>query len=219
LATTRFFLWSVFGVVTITLGFLSYVLARGYSNLEQLSRGVDIVVKVMAVLGGGSWALNRYYMSRSDVPQLKIESALDLVEGHEFSPPSESDLLLYRLDIVNTGKTVIPSFQQAIIFEAVFPGGTEARYEEIHRWPEHGMHLSGEVEPGSWSAVNSALPISASVVAIRIFIDLVLEGGSRWTWHRTFRVRGKAVSGGYRRNSDANSVPNQRLQRTADAAR
>lgn len=193
LATTRYLFISIAIAISVSTSLALSLIIKGYLDLDQLSTVVDTAVKLLGVIIGAIWALNRYYISRFDVPQLRVDCSFDLVEGPELSPVSQDDLLLFRLDIVNTGKAALPPSRQQVLVEKIWLEGNKTQLEEIFRWPVQGRHPTPPVEPGSWSAVNFALPIAPSVIAIRIYIDLIMEGGPRWTWHRSFRVRARST--------------------------
>lgn len=188
--TTNYFIITILILVAAVIVGFALAVALG-TDLEALSRFVDAVTKCLAVLIGTVWALNRYFTSRTDVVQLRVDAGIDTIRSNAFSnsQPVTSGLLAFRLDIVNTGKSLIAPFHQLLEVHAVQPsetGGIE--YVEIARWPAEGLHPGGPIEPGSWSALNSEIPIRDDVKAVRLYLELHLEEDRRWTWHKTFGI-------------------------------
>jgi hypothetical protein len=158
-------------------------------DLDRLSKLMDVILKSLALIAGLLWAGNRYFVLRTDMPQLRVDADVKLVRnvptlGSEGQPA----LLIYRLDIVNTGKTLLHLLNEHVEIDAVYAGMEECRYECLYRWPVEGEHPGGLIEPGSWSAINDVLSCSSVIQVVRVYIKLQLAGGDDWTWHRTFAV-------------------------------
>ena len=180
-------------VVSITvLGVLS---ASDRFTVSTLSSAADMSIKVLAMIFGATWTINRYLVSRVDEPQIRVTANVERVPGRLFSPPVNHDLLIYQLEIENTSKTQIPYFEQVVQIEEVTLDHVGIHHDELHRWPEHGTHLTGPIEPGSWSAINSAVAVSPTVVAVRFYLSLTLASGHKWTWHRTFAPQARETRG------------------------
>jgi len=165
------------------------VLRSGLVDLQTLTSFVDASFKAVALLVGAVWTLNRLYTTRADTPQLRVDADITCVPSSRFGDAtSEQSLLIYRLDIVNTGKTLIEPFEQFVEIQAVTPTPGSVMYTGLSRWPLQGTHPGGPIEPGSWSAINNAISIPVTVQAVRVFINVVLGNKDGWTWHKTFDI-------------------------------
>ena len=161
-------------------------------RLDYLATFVDAVVKSVAVTIGALWALNRYFVSRIDVPQLRVDADISVIPSNKFGNQAELSLLIYRLDIVNTGKALIPSLDQFLEIEGVFPSSDGIQYSPLYRWPSTETHPTSPIEPGSWNAINDAVAIPRNIQAVRFYLDLQLNKRSFWSWHKTFDITSKA---------------------------
>jgi hypothetical protein len=175
-------------VATVILAISLVPLLTGVS-LAHESQYVDTTFKALAVLVGALWALNRYFVFRTDSPQVRVDPDVSLLPGDSFVPPRHFGLLLYRLRIVNTGKILISTMEVLLQVESVEPGDDgEAEYSDLLRWPDAGYHPIGRIEPGSWGAINSAAPIPSTTRAVRLYLEMLLGDGEKWTWHGTFAL-------------------------------
>jgi len=176
---TRHFLPATLGSLAIAWVTLGAIVYTG-GDLDDLSQLVDSAFKVAAVIVGTSWALNRYFTARTDVLQLRVEPTVDTV-----GQPAER-LLVCRLDIVNTGRSLTPTFREWLEIEAASRNAEAVTYMPIFRWPEQGDHRTAPIEPGSWSAISIAVPLPLEVNVVRIYLELDFADGTGWTWHRHF---------------------------------
>ena len=184
--TTKYLILTVFLIVVITIFVYIFVTVRGYISLDILSKYVDIVFKTLAVIIGAIWGLNRYFAARTDALQIRVDPDVKIVRDKSYGRKA---LLIYRLDIVNTGRTLIPQFAYFITIEKVSPSKEiEPSYELLYRLPQTGLQGSGEIEPNSWSAINDSISISSNIKAIRIYIEIHITSGNVWTWHKTFKL-------------------------------
>lgn len=183
--TTRFFLLTVFVTVGVIVAALGILLWQEVATVDQLSKAVDAIFKATAIVVGALWALNRYYIGRTDVPQLRVDPTIDFIPGKE---PDGFGLLVYRLDVVNTGKTLIPTYQQFLRLDSVHALQNGVVHDEITRWPLEGTSNGGPTEPGSWSAINNAHPIPPGTTAVRLYLEIKLVPEKTWTWHQTFKL-------------------------------
>lgn len=175
--------------VTLIVSSFAVVLAANLVSVEFLATFVDAVFKTIATLVAAAWALNRYYLNRTDEPQLRVDADVSAISAQRFSQTSGgAALLIYRLDVVNTGNTLIKPFQQVLEVHAVFPNRMDVEYRPIWRWPAEGTHSGGPIEPTAWSAVSDAISISADVQAVRLYLELELADGGSWTWHKIFNI-------------------------------
>jgi hypothetical protein len=180
-------------VVTITLVIVlvpisfALVIRLGIANIDTLANFVDAVFKTIAILVGAVWALNRLYVARTDATQIRVDDDISYFPASRFSA-SQRALFIYRLDIVNTGKTLIEPFQQYVEVQAVVPSNESIEYMTIWRWPSEGMHPGGPIEPGSWSAINDTVAVSSNVQAIRLYLGVQLSENHFWSWHKTFDI-------------------------------
>ena len=69
-----------------------------------------------------------------------------------------AELLIARLDVVNTSATLIPYLEQHVVVEAVRLAGSALQYESIYQWPDEGFEKSGRLEPSSWPPSTSKHP-------------------------------------------------------------
>lgn len=185
---TRHFLPAVIGSLLIAWTSFAVILTRG-SDLDDAAKLVDALFKIAAVIVGTGWALNRYFMARTDALQLRVDPVVDVVQ-----PDSVGEvvgLFVCRLDIVNTGRVLTPPFRDALTISEVKPRGAEVDYEPRFRWPEEGMHPGAPIEPGSWSAISVAVPFPHKVAVFHVHLQIEFEGGARWTWHRHFVQTGE----------------------------
>jgi hypothetical protein len=186
---TRHLISTILVSILLALGIISVVLLFAPTSLDTFGKATDIVFKVVAIVAGTIWTLNRYYVGRADAPQVRIDADVHVIPSEKFQQnPSQLALLIFRLDVVNTGKVLIPEYNQVIEIVAVRPSERRLQYEVLHKWPAEGHHRGGSIEPGSWSAVNDEVPIPGHVRAIRIYIELKLPGGITSTWHKTFDI-------------------------------
>jgi len=192
--TTKYLVLTVLVIIAITVGGFALVLAYGLTDIDTLATFVDAVFKTVALLVGAIWALNRYFAQRTDVTQIRVDSDVDIIRNNEFGgDSSDLALLVYRLDVVNTGSTLIPDYNQFLEIDAVSPSKEGTRYECLYRWPSIGLHAGGPIEPGSWAAINDAIPVPADVRAVRLYLEIQLSKDNIWTWHKTFDVfKGKS---------------------------
>ncbi|HEV2274990.1 MAG TPA: hypothetical protein VGR96_12540 [Acidobacteriaceae bacterium] len=163
---------------------VSAVLWKKAVTLDQLSKAVDSILKGLAILLGALWSLNRYFTTRTDYPQLRVDMAVNFVPSTAFGKDSLYGLLSYRLDIVNTGKTLLPVTGYCVELANVILSQEAVAYEKFHRWPESGMHSANPIEPGSWGAISEAVACPKDVLAVNLYLDVELEGKRHWTWHR-----------------------------------
>jgi hypothetical protein len=176
-------------IILIPVSFI-VVLRLGISNIDTLATFVDAVFKTIALLIGAIWALNRFFSTRTDATQIRVDDEVSCIPASRFSASQTTQraLLVYRLDIVNTGKTLIEPFQQYVEVQAVVPSQESIDYMTIWRWPVDGMHPGGPIEPGSWSAINDTVGIPPSVQAVRVYLGIQLNQNHFWSWHKTFDV-------------------------------
>lgn len=190
-ATTKYLIVTVSSVLVLTIGLFAIILGLRFTELDKLTKFVDAVFKAMAILLGMMWTLNRYYVGRADSTRLRVDADVSTVHYSEpNSNKSDLALLIFRLDVVNTSAVLIPAYQQRLEIEAASPSTSGTVYNSLYRWPDSGLHPGGPIEPNSWSAINDAISIPASVRAVRIYIEIELSQDSTWTWHKTFDVSG-----------------------------
>jgi hypothetical protein len=133
---------------------------------------------------GTLWAVNRYFAERTDAPQFRVDCDISMIHGDSRNEPG---LLIFRLDLVNTGKTQIGKYKYYIEIDVAKRNKTGVELQPLYRWPKEGSREGGPIEPGSWAAVNDAVACSSSVKAVRVFLAVALEQ-DQWTWHKTFDV-------------------------------
>jgi len=189
---TKYLVLTVVVIIAIIVGSFAIVLAYRLTDVSTLATFVDAVFKTVAISVGCVWALNRYFVSRTDVVQLRVDSDISVVRATEFKSNKHS-LLIYRLDVVNTGKSLIPAYSQCLEIESVSPSPEGINYQSLYRWPLEGLHEGGPIEPNSWSAINDATSVPADVKAVRFYLEIHLSKDNVWTWHKTFDIsKGKS---------------------------
>jgi hypothetical protein len=187
--TTQYFLFTILLIIAVILGGFAIVLGNKLTSIGTLATFVDVVFKTVALIAGCLWALNRYFVGRTDVMQLRVETDVRTVHADEFMNNENSlALLIFRLDVVNTGKSLIPAYSQYLQVESVVPSSEGINYQLLHRWPTVGLHGGNPIEPNSWSAINNAISIPSDVKAVRFYLEIQLSENNVWTWHKTFDV-------------------------------
>lgn len=185
--STRYLAPTVGLVILLVVGTYSAVLHYTHVDIDKLAKFTDAVFKTVALLIGTLWAMNRYFVQRVDAPQLRVDCDITKIGGE-----SEGlSLLIYRLDLVNTGKTQLAESQEYVEIDAVKPSMGGVELTRLYRWPKSGWHPGGPIEPGSWSAINDSISCSDTVKVVRVFIEVQFRGGNHSTWHKTFDVRDK----------------------------
>lgn len=158
-------------------------------TLDHLSKLTDTLLKALAVLVGALWSLNRYFTTRTDQPQLRVEVTIDSAGSECFGQDAVFGILAYRLDINNTGKVLLPVTGHRVEVAKVLVNGDRVLYERLHESPAGGgLHPSGPIEPGSWRGISDAIACPNDVRAVRIFLEIHLEKEGIWTWHRILTV-------------------------------
>ena len=177
-------------LLAIMAGILIYatafylVLYFDLMNLDSLTKVIDAGFKAAVVIASAIWALNRYYVLRTDAPQLAVESEVRLVDFSE----QRGALLLLWLDLRNTGRTLFEDYEHFVEVHALHIKEGSVTEAPLYRWPESGTHPGGPIEPGSWAAINDQFYCPDSVRVVRIFLGVRSEAGYQWTWHRSFDV-------------------------------
>ncbi len=177
---TKYFVVVTAGAVVIAWAGIVAVLISG-ATVDKVTKLVDVAFKVAAVIVASCWALNRYFTARTDALQLRIDPTVEFVDD-----PEMQHLLICRLDVVNTGRALLPSFQETLKLQSVRIEGAELTYDPFFNWPEAGFHSAGSIEPGSSSAVSVAVPLARKVRVVQAYLELRFADGSAYTWHRHF---------------------------------
>ena len=191
--TTRHLVLSTSIFIAVVLTCVVSVLVLAPSGLDKMGKVVDVVLKSTAAIIGGAWALNRYFTTRTDELQLRVDSDVQAISAGSFKETADLGMLIARLDIVNTGKALLPEFEQRIIVNDVRPTTEGIKSDTLYTWPEKGLHPGGPIEPGSWSAINFAHTIPASTLAVQVYLEIYMNDSLNWTWHKTFRLEVQAA--------------------------
>ncbi len=187
--STRLIILSIITIIVAVPSFFAVIIRSGFTDVNTLATFVDATFKTIALLVGSIWTLNRFFVTRLDALHLRVDADVSCIPSLHFQDISSSQsLLVYRLDIVNTGNTLIKPFQHFIQIDAITPVDGKVEHMTIYRWPETDMHLGGPIEPNSWSAVSDAIAIPASTQAIRIFVYIDLANENDWSWHKVFDI-------------------------------
>ncbi|MFN7961279.1 MAG: hypothetical protein U0002_08405 [Thermoanaerobaculia bacterium] len=189
MASTKYLSVTAICLVGVAVGVYCAIVYSGLTSVDQLGKFTDAVFKIVALLVGALWALNRYFTERRDAPQIRIDAEVSLIPGWG---AEEQGLLIFRLDLVNTGKIQIGPFQHFLCIDVPRPTAEGVELTPLYRWPMEGWHFGGPIEPGSWAALNGEVGCARSIRAVRFFVDVKLDADTGWTWHKTFDVSARA---------------------------
>lgn len=181
---TRYVVAMVLGSLCLPILGILGVLHLKLASLAELAMFVDASLKTSVALVGCIWALNRFFVQRTDIPQIRVDADVNVVRFDS----EDKALLVFRLDLINTGKTLVPGYRQFIEVQSVEPGDGGPAIETLYRWPSEGTHKGGPIEPGSWAAINDQLCCRHEICAARIYLEVRLPSEITWTWHKTFDV-------------------------------
>ncbi len=195
-ATTKYIVATIFLLLFSVIGVFYFLLKTDVVSLDKLVPFVDAVFKAMAILLGTIWTLNRYYVKRTDTVQLRVESDVDIIRNPDSSSENKDlALLIFRLDVLNIGAVLIPTYQQRLIIHSVVPTKSGNKYDPLYQWPVSGKYEGGPIEPGTWSAINDAVTVPTNIQAIRVYLEIEFMEGKGWDWHKTFDVSEKKTDG------------------------
>jgi len=186
--STKFLGVTALATIALVVGVYALVLREHWADVDKLAKFSDAVFKTVALLLGTLWAINRYFVERTDAPQFRVDADVSLIRG---GTPKQPALLIFRLDLVNTGKTQIGTFDHFVQIDVATANDSGIELHQIYRWPNAGSHKGGPIEPGSWSAINDEIICPSSTKAVRVFLAVSLNENDQWTWHRTFDVSEK----------------------------
>lgn len=154
IVSTRFLgLTAVFTIVLV-VGAYTAVLRLGFATVDTIGKFVDAVFKAVALLVGTLWAINRYFVERTDAPQFRVDCTVSMVHGPKQPEPA---LLIFRLDLVNTGKVQIGAFQHYVEIDEARATSEGVELRPMYRWPNDGWHPGGllSLALGQRSTMNS----------------------------------------------------------------
>jgi hypothetical protein len=188
--TTRYLLLSSLVAIITAIAIFSYIFYYESADIDKLSKYIDILFKSIVLIIGTFWALNRYYISRTDIIRLRIvnSNAKLIKDTDSIDKKQELGLLILNLDILNEGNVLIRERWQYYVVESVFPSNEGTKYEQIYRFPPIGFDHEGPIEPGSWAAINDSIPIPKTIRAVRIYLEIHIPNEPIWTWHKTFEI-------------------------------
>lgn len=178
-ATLVVFAFAIIVVITLLVKLIT---------LDQLATLVDTLLKALVILLGALWSLNRYFITRTDYPQLRVEASTDIVPSTAFGSDATFGLLSYRLDIINTGKILLPATGYRVNVDSVSLRKNRVFYRRLYEWPRNNLHPAYPIEPGSWAGISDAIVCSREVRAVRVFLEVHLEKREPWTWHRIITI-------------------------------
>jgi hypothetical protein len=167
---------------------MATLLTKHLTTLDQLTKISDVFLKATASVVAAAWALNRYFTARVDELKLSINSDVSVVPAGGFGDTPELGLLIVRLEVVNTGNSLVPDFDQFLVADEIYPTRDGVGERTLWRWPETGLHSGGLIEPGSWSAINTVHCISASTRVVRLYLEIHMDEAPKWSWHKTFKI-------------------------------
>ena len=187
-ALSRQFMWTTVLFVLIPVAAVTAAVAFTAVDVDEAQSYVDILVKLVALVVGGAWAIDRYLTARTDSPHLRLSSRAELVERGT-TANSEKALLLYRIEVVNTGRVLVSdySIEVEVASVEVSEAAMEPEYYVLAEVPpRHG----GPIEPGSWAAVSGTVLAPSDLAAVRLAATIVSLAGESWTWHELVAVSG-----------------------------
>ena len=192
-ATTKFLVFTVFFIILGTTSIVYLILYLEVISLDAASKFIDTIFKATSVLVALVWALNRYFVHRTDEIQLRVDADVNYIKSEDFSTIDNNlALLLLRLDVVNTGNVLIPAYKQFLQIEAAYPLTDEIDWKQLYRWPKRRIASAvAQIEPKSWGAISEAISIPDDVKAIRIYLEIQLQTGQVWSWHKNFSLANK----------------------------
>ena len=190
--TTKYLISTVVASLCLPALLLFGILQTGVVSLADTAKFVDASLKLSVVIIGGLWTVNRYFVQGTDVLQLRVDVDLNVIRVNG----NDKAIMIYRLDIFNTGNSQLPEFKHFVAIERIYMKNNELKVEPLHRWPEKGSHGGGPIEPGSWSAINEQILCPKNTVAVRVFVEIQTLSQGLWTWHKTFDVTGGKVCEG-----------------------
>jgi hypothetical protein len=186
---SRHFVLTVSMSVGICLLLYTTAISAFGVSVDTLGKAIDSIFKMIAVLVGAAWVLNRHYVGRTDALQIRIDPLVDIVASG--ASDSSSSLLLYRLDVVNTGRRQLIGYRLMIEIASVELGATgDPEYYEVATMP---WHEGAPIEPGSWAAVSNVVTIGAEVKVVRITVVVEAADGQGWTWHQMFKIQSSSI--------------------------
>ena len=181
-ATTKYLFITILSIASIIVVIFVIILAFGLIDITTLATFVDLVFKTIAIFIGTIWALNRYFIERTDVTQFRIDADVNLIPATKFQTgASRLALLIYRLDVVNTGTSIISNYKQYLRINSVTPSEEGIKNKLLYRWPSNDWHLGGSIEPGSWAAINDNISVPADTKAVLVYIEIELSKSSDLT--------------------------------------
>jgi hypothetical protein len=182
----QFLITTIVAVILLVAG-VGSILLFTRATLAEVSTATDTLLKALAILVGAMWSLNRYFTTRTDYPQLRVEMTLDSLPS--IFGDADNGLLSCRLNIVNTSKVLLPIVGYRVEISNVLVHQNEVLYERLNEWPGTGaMHSAAPIEPNSWAAISIAFACPKDVRAVRTFLEVQLENGASWTWHRILTI-------------------------------
>ena len=126
-------------LIVILVPILYYlILYMKVTNIAFLTGFIDISFKTIALFIGAIWTLNRLFISRTDSSHIKVEA--DLSKIHSSVLKKEKSLLVYRLDLLNSGNTLLNPYEYYIEIQSVVPLIDDVEYSTIYRFPKKGFH-------------------------------------------------------------------------------
>ena len=184
---TRYFVWTVLALVLVPIGAFTLIVTLTSVSLDDANKYVDTVVKMLAGLVGAAWALNRFFANRADALHVRLDPHVSLVPQGDSSSPDSDALLLYRVEIINTGRVLFKDYWVEVEIASV-EVDTESRKPVYFVADEVPRHAGGPIEPGSWAAVSGAVVVAGNLRAVRLAAQIENRAGSSWTWHQLFSV-------------------------------
>ena len=70
----KFAIIAIFTLIFIVPLSIIAIINSGITNIDTLATFIDAVFKVIALLIGALWALNRYYSTREDAIQIRVDA-------------------------------------------------------------------------------------------------------------------------------------------------
>jgi hypothetical protein len=182
LLVTKYLILVISTIVIFILG-VWYVLLKKDYPVETINKTVDTVFKLMAIVIGFVWFLNRYFSERKDIPKFDVEVKIDSVFADQ-----NSRLLIYRLDLFNRANVLFSNFETYMVIDAIEVRNGEIIKYTVQKLPSEGCFTELNIEPNSWTAINAELLLNQKVLALRFYYEIRKKGALMWSWHKTYKV-------------------------------
>jgi hypothetical protein len=184
---SHYFGWVVAAVALVPVGILTVILAVGLVSLDEANMYVDSAVKILVAGVGAAWALNRYFIGRVDVKQIRVDAELQLVPQAGQGGGNSKALLTCQVEVTNTGKTKLDEYTLEVEVAQVSIDQTTSG-THLSRLGGLATHPGPVIEPGSWASISLPLVVDSDVDVVRVLLEIEPKSGTGWSWHRMYHL-------------------------------